>query len=861
MLSDRGLIAIARLARRYIARRLLQSVLFVIGVALGVAMMVAIDLANTSSSRAFQLSTQSVTGRATHAITGGPSGLPSDLYRRVRVELGLRDAAPVVDDYVRALELGDRPMRLLGVDPFAEPPFRDYLTTVEVAGENQSAFEALNAFIAQPNTVLISVGTAARYGVEVGDMITLRPASGRVVVRVVGLLQAEDAASAQALDSLILTDIATAQEITGALGALTRIDLILPAGYDTAALERLLPAGAALQSTASRNGALGQMTAAFELNLQALSLLALVVGVFLIYNTVSFSVVQRRPILGTLRALAATQRQIFALILGEALILGVFGTLLGLGLGIILGRAVVGLIAQTISDLYFTVSVQGVSLAPVTLLKGAVIGVGASAAAAFVPALDAMRTPPAGSLRRSALEERTRRLLPVITLAALGLCGLGALLLILPTHSLIISFSALFSIVVGGALFTPAALVAGMRFAAPFGDRLFGVLGRMAARAVARSLSRTSIAVAALTVAVSVIVGVSVMIGSFRGTVADWLDTTLGADIYISPPQLTATRPTADVDPALADRLRNLEGIERVVMGRSITVTAPDYPDLPPVNLNVATGEVVSRPRQFVWTTAPEGNYWPLLRAGNIMVSEPFAFRRGITPENNRLTLLTDRGAHTFTVVGVYYDYTTDQGSVFMANNIYRRFYDDPYISTMAVFLTADADPAAALERVRDALAGTELLVQSNRSLRNGVFEVFERTFAITTALRLLATIVAFIGILSALMSLQLEQTRQFGVMRAVGMTRRQLWHFTLMQTGLMGLAAGALALPIGLVLAYVLIYVINVRSFGWTMQMQLTAGEFALAFSVAVAAALAAGIYPAHRLSKLATAQALRNE
>jgi putative ABC transport system permease protein len=851
---------IFRLARRYIARRFLQSLLFVIGVALGVAMVIAIDLANSSASRAFDLSTESITGRATHQIAGGPSGVPTEVYTRLRIDLGLRDAAPVVSEYVRGLNLGDRPLRLLGVDPFAEPPFRDYLNEVEVVGADLNAFEALNVFIAEPNTILMSQTLAQRFGVKAGDTITLRPGETRVDVRVVGLLQPADQVSAQALDDLLLTDIASAQEIIGRPGYIGRIDLILPDDYDMQLIEALLPAGVTLTAARDAGGTLAQMTAAFELNLQALSLLALTVGVFLIYNTVTFSVVQRRPIIGTLRALGATRRQIFALILGEAFLLGLVGTVFGLGLGILFGRGAVGLVSQTISDLYYSVNVQGVTVQPFTLVKGAVIGLFASVAAALIPSFEATRTPPVGTLRRSEVEQRTLRLVPYMTLAALALNGLGYLLLQIPTRDIVIAFTALFAIVLGGALFTPGFLLLLMRLSILPADRLFGVLGRMAPRAVMRSLSRTSIAVAALTVAVSVIVGVSVMIGSFRNTVADWLDTTLGADVYISPPLITANRSTVDVDPAILDKLAALDGVERLEFVRSVSVVSPDAPDLPPVNLNAGSGEVSARDRRFAWLQTAD--YWPLLRAGQIMVSEPFAFRRGITPENNTLTLLTDRGPQTFTIIGVFYDYATDQGSVFMDYDVYRQYYDDPFISSAALFLTPDTDIQAVIDRLQtETLVGTDLNAQANRELRSGVFEVFERAFSITGALQLLATVVAFIGILSALMALQLEHTREYGVMRATGMTPRQLWHYTLIQTGLMGTTAGLLALPIGMVLALVLIYVINVRSFGWTLALDVQAGPFIQAFAVALLAALLAGLYPAWRLTQLITARALRSE
>ncbi len=854
---------ITRLSGRYIFRSVLQSVLFIIGVALGVAMVVAIDLANNSASRAFELSAQSIAGKATHQIVSANGELPSALYRELRSDLGLEASAPVIEHLVRSPQLGDRPLRLFGVDPFAEPPFRNYLTNIEVSGESQSPFEALTSFLAVPNTALISARTAERYGIQPGDTITVQPGGEPAQLQIVGVLVL-DGLGAAALDDLILTDIATAQEVAGQPGMINRIDLILPPDFDTNRITALLPEGAILTTPSARSDVLSQLTDAFELNLQALSLLALVVGVFLIYNTVSFSVIRRRAVFSILRSVGATRSQILRLVLGEALVLSAVGVIIGLGLGIIFGRFAVGVIAQTITDLYFTVNVQGVTLDVATLIKAAVIGLLASIAAAFIPAISATNTPPAGSLRRSLFEEGARRLLPLVTIGGIAMVILGVLLLQIPTSDLAISFGGLFCIVVGGALFTPVALDVMMRLAPAVLARIAGVLGKMAPRAVSRSLSRTSVAVAALTVAVSVIVGVSVMISSFRNTVTEWLTITLGADIYISPPQVMAVRSQGNIDPELADLVAAVPGVASVVSGRNVTTQAPDYPNLPDVNLLIASGELTGGQRPFVWLAdgLTSENYWDALQTGDvIMVSEPFAFRRKITPENNVLRLITDDGEITFTVLGVFYDYASDQGSVFMADAVYRSHFDDPYITTMGVFINDDADYATVLDGIRAALAGTDLTAQSNRDLRNAAINVFERTFAITQALRLLAVIVAFIGILSALLSLQIEQTRQYGIMRAVGLTPGQLWKFTLLQTGLMGFAAGLMALPIGLALAIVLIYVINVRSFGWTMQLSLSPEEFLLAFVVAVIAAILAGLYPARRISKLVTAEALRGE
>ncbi len=842
----------------------MQSALFVIGVALGVAMMVAIDVANGSAQRAFSLSAQSVSGSATHQVVGGPGGLPSTLYEQVRVELGIRRSAPVVEEYVRAVEFDDQPMRLLGVDSFAEAPFRGYLNTVEVDSDNtgDDAFNTISRLITEENSALISAPLAEAYSVQNGDTITVRAGTRVVEITIIGLLEPYDEVSEQALYDLMLMDIASAQAVVGTPGMISRIDLILPeatADERIDDIQAILPPGARVGAVAESDDTLTQMTEAFELNLQALSLLALVVGVFLIYNTVTFSVVQRRPVIGILRSIGTTKRQIFMLVLGEAFVLGLLGTVLGLALGIIMGRGAVGLVAQTISNLYFTVNVQNISVETFTLVKGAVIGVFASVGAAVIPAYTATRTPPAGTMRRSDQEDAVQKLVPLLTLAAVVMSVVGVLLLQLPTESLIVSFTALFAIVVGGAFFTPLALIGTMRVSTPLTDRLFGVVGRMAPRAVTRSLSRTAIAVAALTVAVSVIVGVSVMIASFRSTVGTWLDTTLGSDIYVSPPLLTANRATVDVSAEVGEIVLETEGVADVSASRSVSVTAPDYPNLPPANLQAVDFDIAPD-RRFVWNAAGE-DYFEALREGAVMVSEPFAFRRDITEDDNTITLLTDQGEQTFEIVAVFYDYSTDQGQVYMARDVYQQYYDDPFITSVGAFVADDADLDAVIARLRENLSGYDLNVQANRELRSGVFEVFDNTFAITVALRLLATVVAFIGILSALLALQLENTRQYAVMRANGMTPRQLWNYTLIQTGLMGTVAGALAMPIGLGLALVLLYVINVRSFGWTMDFYWVPGEFLQAFLVAVVAALVAGIYPAYRLTRLVTARALRSE
>jgi putative ABC transport system permease protein len=845
-------------AARRIQRRPLQYILLVIGVALGVAMMVSIDVANSSASRAFSLSTEAIAGRTTHRIVGGPGGLDEAVYRRLRTELGFTAAAPVIEGYVLARELGEQPLRLVGVDPFAEPPFRPYWGS---DNGDSGLGDGLTPFLTEPQTVILSQDQATRAGIELGQPVTLAIGGREWPVRVVGLLRPADESARRALEGILFTDVATAQEMLAMHGRLSHIDLIIRRESDLALIAPLLPAGAQLEPALARSNALQQMTAAFELNLTALSLLALVVGMFLIYNTVTFSVVQRRPLFGVLRALGVTGGQLFGLIVTEAALFGLIGTLLGLALGVLLGRGMVRLVTQTINDLYFVVNVQTIYVSPLTLVKGLVIGLLAAVSAAILPAWEAMGTVAQTTLRRSALESKTQRLLPWFVLAWLLLGGLGVFLLWLPGANLLIAFTGLFAVLIAFALLTGPLLVILMRLAAVAGSYLFGALGRMAPRDIVRSLSRTSVATAALMVAVSVIVGVSIMIGSFRQTVSQWLAVTLQADVYLSPPTLTAGQLAGVLPPDTIETAVAWPGVEYSVSAYHLDVMAPELGR--PVALVAVSGDVSRGNRAYLWIDGRREQVWPRLDAGEgVLISEPLLRRGNLGMPPRPLTLMTDDGPRDFPVLAVFYDYTSDQGTVLIGRRHFATLWQEEAVTSLGLFLAPGHDADAVVAGLQAQFGGRQdVIVQSNQALRGNALDIFDRTFAITAALQLLATVVAFIGVLSALMSLQLERARELGVLRATGMTLGQLWRLTLLETGLMGLTAGLMAMPVGWVLAWILTYVINLRSFGWTLQMSPQPGHFAQAFLVALVAALLAGVYPAWRLGRMEIATAVRQE
>lgn len=817
-----------------------QLALSILGIALGVAVVLAVDLANTSAQKSFELSMERVTGRTTHRIVGGSQDIPEALYTQLRVELGLREIAPVVTGYAAPATEPGRLLQVLGIDVFAESPFRTHLDDLTDSDGD------LTALLTEPYSALFpsDIDQAGQLALQVGEH--------RVVLQGVGRLDDP------ALNGLLITDISTAQVLFGKPGRLSHIDVILPEGAKGQQLATMitqqLPPGVRLEQAAERNQATGEMSAAFTLNLTAMSLLALVVGMFLIYNAMTFSVVQRRTLLGMLRALGVSRQEIFIVVLGEALLLGLAGTLLGGLLGLWLGSALVHLVTRTINDLYYVLSVREFYIAPLSLAKGAALGLLATLAAAWLPAREAANAPPGATLSRAHLESRWRAALPLLSLAGLTLLALGGLILGLSTR-LAAGFVGLFCIMLACALLTPGCVVWLTRLAQALAAYA-GPLTRMGTRDVARHLSRTGVAVAALMVAFAAAVGVGIMVDSFRGGVTLWLTDLLNADIYVAPAHFGGDS-AETLHPQVLAGLRATPGVaavstyrytEALVSGRLAQLIAVDLAPAARAGYKLLAGK-------------PETAWRALAASTAVLISEPLAYRLNLTV-GNEITLTTDRGLQAFPIAGVFHDYGSEHGRILIHQTTYQRFWDDPEVGSAAVYAEPGTDLAALRHRLEEGIGRLQhLMMRSNRDIRDRSLEVFDRTFTITQVLRLLAIAIAFVGVLSALLAMQLERSREFAMLRATGMTSGELGRLVSIQTGFMGLMAGLLAIPTGLGLAAILIFVINRRAFGWTLPFQVDPWILIQSLVLAVLAALLAGIYPLWRLARTPPAQALRTE
>lgn len=811
---------------RHLRQHPWQLALAVLGISLGVAVVLAVDLANTSARKSFQLASEQLTGRATHRIVSSSGFVPEQIYVRLRTELGISQSAPVLMAYVSANN--GQQYQLLGIDPFAEAQFRDYLNGSENA---ESSFDLIQ-LITQPNTALLPVPY---------QELTLE-GNENPQLHAVGML------TDPAFSNFIVCDLATAQTVLNRLGELSYIDLILDQPL-IARIEAQLPPDLQLETAAASAQTTLNMSASFHLNLTAMSLLALLVGVFLIYNTMNFAVVQRRQLLGMLRALGVSRRELFTAILLESVLLGLVGTLLGTLLGIWLGSLLVELVSRTVNDLYYALSASQYFITPWSLAKGFALGLLASVLAAILPAREAAAAPAGVTLSRALLEARWQSGLPRQISTALGLLLAGGGILYFTT-GLVGGFAGLFVTMLGFALLTPALLVLMVKCLRPGFNHL---LATMALTGISRHLSRTGVALAALVIAFAATVGVAVMVDSFRSGVVIWLKDVLSADVYIAPVDMGAGA-RRELAPAVIRYLQTQPKLTGLTLYRGREILYQQQPiDL----LALAAAPQTWAGYRFA-AGQPENAQQAFQAGQGVIITEPLAYRQDLALGSD-LSLATPAGLLTRPVIGIIYDYGSEHGRILLDLALYRQYWQDEGISSVAVY---SDQPQRLLDKLPQQLKPLqELQYRQSQVLFERSLEIFDRTFTITNVLRLLAIVVACLGMLSALMALMLERSRELAVLRALGMTAQQIDGLLILQTALMGLIAGIIAIPVGLWLAVVLIEVINRRAFGWSLPFEVDPLILLQTVILSVGAALLAVIYPLWRQRRVQIAGELRDE
>ncbi|NBO63906.1 MAG: FtsX-like permease family protein [Acidobacteria bacterium] len=843
---------------RHLRREKWRTVATIVGIALGIAVVLAIQMTNASSLRGFERAIETVSGRASLEIVGTGLGLDEETVAGLVWLHRYGQVTPVIEGEAEAETPGGQrqSLRILGVDILRDRSFRDY-NLLEFGGEDPTPQQFLQLLI-DPKAVVLTEKFARRHGMKTGDLIELTFADRTSKYRISGLLL--DEGPARAVDgSFVLMDIAAAQWALARLGRIDRLEVKLPnretIGEVEQEIRRRLPPGVAVQRPTRRGAQVEKMLEAFHFNLAALSYIALLVGLFLIYNTVSISVITRREEIGTLRAIGVKRGHILALFLAEAAGMAIVGCLLGLALARILSYGAIKLTATTVQSLYIAAAASPEPLGLRQVLLAFGIGLPLALLAAALPALEAARVAPMAAMRGNDRLTTRYRLRPALMVAPPMLLIAGWWMSTLPPVSglPLFGYGAAIAIVFGAALLAPTVLFILGRVGNRTLFRLFRVEGRLANANIAGSIPRLSISVAALAVSLSMMVAIAVMIGSFRQTVIYWVGQTLQADLYLRPATRNNVATDAPFSPEVEEMVSTHPAVAAVDRFRNF--------DLPYGNglVTIGTGEFTTLlsygSLQFKDpTSAAEGREAMRSAIGHesVVVSESFAIKYG-RKRGDFVTLETPRGPVTFLIVAVYFDYSSDRGIIVMDRGTFARFWGEPQATSLTVYLHKGSDP----ERVREELLlrfgnSYRVFIFTNRTLREEVLRIFDSTFSITYALEVIAIFVAILGVATTLLTLILERRRELAILRLVGADRRQVRKMVLIEAGLIGTVSQVIGLLIGLLLSLLLIYVINVQSFGWTIQFHLPT-VFLIQSSILISVAtILAGLYPAREASRL---------
>ncbi len=842
---------------RRIIREPLRSLTTALGIALGVAVIVAIQLTNASSLAGFETALNTVSGRTSLEIVGAGLGvdearLPDLLWLR---EYG--DVAPIVegDLLLRAPGKPTESLRVLGVDILRDRSFRDYRLLEWAGGQGEPRAEEFLQLLSDPSSAILTAKFAGPRGISVGTTIRVTVGDRWIPLTIRGLLK--DEGPARVLDGrFVMMDIAAAQHALARFGRVDRVEVRLADGVAIddaeAAIAARLPTGLAVQRPAQRGRQVEHMLAAFHMNLTALSYVALLVGLFLVYNTVSVAVLSRRDEIGTLRGLGVTRGCVRALFLAEAAALAAIGCGLGVLIGRMLADGTVALTATTVSALYIATAAAPPSLEwrHVALAFGT--GVPLSLLAALMPAQEASRVPPIAAMRGAdRVEARTR--FPARPLwIGLALLAAGAWLATRgPMRGLpLFGYASAIVVVFGASFVVPAVLYSVAHLLERPARRLLAVEDWLAVSNLAAAVPRLSISVAALAVSLSMMVAIAIMIGSFRETVIYWVGQTLQADLFVAP----GSRGRAGLDDTLS------ADVVRLVRAHADVAAVDQYQGLEvpygDTRIRVGGGDfAVLLAHGSLLFKAP-GDARDAMQAAigqdAVVASESFTIRHN-TRVGDAVSIPTPNGPVRFRIAAVYYDYSSDRGVVVMDRATFARHFGDRQASNLSVYLRDGVDPEAARERLLAAVGDTHIvLINTNRSLRTEVLRIFDSTFAITYALEIVAIIVAILGVSGTLLTLILERERDIRMLRLVGTGRRQIRRMVVGEAVVIGAISQGVGLVVGLALSMVLIYVINVQSFGWTIQFHLPLAFLAQSSLLMVLATALAGLYPARRAASL---------
>ncbi len=842
------LLLLRTISWRHFRLHRLRTLLTFLGIVLGVAVIVAIAMVNRSLATSFQSTIEQIAGKAVLQVSNAESGVPESLFPAIRDAVGVQDAAAVIEGFLPVSGVERERLYVLGADLLSDSTMRDH----EFVGSRFAFDEALD-FIAGQDSVGLTESFTRRLGLRMGDRITLVTSAGKQSYTVRALLKEQGTARVFG-GNFALMDLPVAQQAFGKEGKLDIIDLTIEKDATVEdvqkRLQETLSGTAEVDRPKKRGEQIDSLLTSFRVGLFFVSLIALFVGFFLIYNTVSVSVVQRKREIGTLRCLGMRRGELLRLILAESLILAVIGAVMGSALGWLLAKTALVVVGETVKNLFSSIALLSSELTWREIQIAMASGVGVAALAALHPAAQAIRVSPLENVRQTEWRARFQERKSLATRLGLGCLALAPLMILL---SPILSGAVeKFSLGIAGMLI----FLLGLAFLSPlivhYGTKWFwrsslagfsGAEMRLASDSLRRNPIRAGITVATMIISLAAIFTIATFVNSVRGSLLAWVDQMVTADLIVSSGARTAGPRNVSLREDPLPGLKAIAGVKIVDLYRLVRASYQGRPIVIESFSAVASAQVRTLPM-----AQGDGNraLREMGKGRGVIISESFQSRFGKGPDDI-IELATPSGRIAFNVLGVYIDYSSDIGSVLMDRALYKKYWKDELVDAFDLWLEAGVDQRAVIEKIKEEYGEQyRLFISTHGELKDAVVKIMEQSFVVNYAVEIVAVIVAIFSVINTLLASIIDRSREIGVLRAIGATKAQVRKIIVLEAGWMGLLGGLLGLFAGSIMAYHHVVYNTKMLTGWTFQFYYPYDVAVLSLVAAVTLCLFVGYGPA---------------
>jgi putative ABC transport system permease protein len=807
-------------------------------VALGIGLAVAIHTVNSSALSEFGRALDTVNGQASAQLVSTSGDFPDTLFDEVvarQKEFGIRAVSPV-------LERGTQPVRVLGLDIFQASRVTTALLPAASDEQRTRVFE--------PDAIFLSATALKELAVVAGDDLTLSFGGKKQTFKIAGLVPGA------AGQSLAVMDLSVAQWRLDGLGKLSRLDIQLVNGASPKELVIALKnsnLGLTLVTAEDRDRRMSNLSRAYRVNLSVLALVALFTGAFLVFTTISFSVLRQQSELALLSVLGAGRTWLFSLVLTQALLVAAIGGLLGIGLGLGVASVLLRVLGGDLGAGYFSSTVPPLDIDVSLLLGFWLLSLAVGAVAGYFPARAATAGSQVSQLRAGATERTLKPVLNARVAIVLALTS-WVLTLVPPIDGLpLAAYVSIAFLLFAGLALMPSLVkqfFSSMAQLVPHqGTRTISPSLTLALWRLAQAPASAAGLIAGVVAALALTVAMVVMVASFRDSVTQWLDKVLPADLYASLTRSDLSEAFAK-DPALIQGIGALQGIARVELTLQQKILfRPEQPEVMliarPVPINRAgqvlpvTGDLSIQPLG-VKESLPE-----------VFVSEAMLDLYGWKPgEIHTLPVKASAGGYlSVWVAGVFRDYGRQHGSVVMDISVYQALTQDTRRTDIALWLTPNANPALVLERLSAQFPQVKTLeFRSSTDLRALSLTIFDRSFAMTYALEVAALLVALFTVAAGFAGQALLRQKEFALVQQLGQSSSQLMQWISVESGLLLALAACWGTVLGLLMSQVLIHRVNPQSFHWTMETSLPPVAIVVLMLVTVLLGVLAAVWAAKR-------------